>query len=90
MVKVIAEQSGLHHRGQILIGRGNDAGMNSNGFVGSQGTDFIVLERPEYLRLLLERHLRDLVEKQRTRRGRLPKAFLVGGRVSKGALFVAK
>src|SRR5438105_15817724 len=75
---------------QVLVGRGDDAGVNWDHLAATDALDLALLEEPEQLHLQRATHLADLIEEERAAVGHLELALAldVGARV--GTLFVAE
>src|SRR5206468_4344353 len=85
VVEILAKgpirESALH----VAVRGRDDANINPPGFLGAHGADFPALKRTEELHLDRERHLRDLVEEDRSAVGVLHEPHAVRVRSREGA-----
>ncbi len=62
--KVLPELALPDQLREVLVRRGNEAHVHSNGVISSQPPDLVVLQRPEDFGLDAERHVADLIKKE--------------------------
>jgi hypothetical protein len=88
VVEVFPQAAVFDHLLRVAVGRADDARIEGDRFVAAHPLEGAVLKRTQELRLKVEAHLADLVEKDRPAVGllELADALLLG--VGKGALFV--
>src|SRR4029077_10666216 len=67
IVEIFAEFPVSDHQRQIPIGRGNDTDIDSGGTRAAYWLELTLLEHPEQFGLKFQRHVTDLVEKQRSK-----------------------
>ena len=66
----------MHGVGEILIGGGNDTGLEGNLLVAAQGNVFLGFQDTEQLDLHVHRHGSEFVQKERTLAGQFEFADL--------------
>jgi len=71
VIQVCAESILVNHRLEIAIGRRHEPNVRSDRSSASNPLEFLVLDCAEQFRLEFERHLADLIEKQRALVGQL-------------------
>ena len=74
--QILAEAAAPHLRGQIAVGRGDDADIDLDAAGTADPLEGLLLQHPHDLALGLERHVGDLVEQQRAAMGLLERADL--------------
>ena len=62
--EIAAEGAALHLGLEILVGGGDEADVDVDRPIGPDRGHLLLLDRPQQLRLEVERHLPDLVEQQ--------------------------
>ncbi len=67
IIQVGAEAALLHHLLQILIGGGDDADVHANGPGAAEPLELLFLQNSQKLRLQLQRHVANFIEKQSAR-----------------------
>ena len=90
VVEVAAELLFCDHFGQVAIGGGDEAHVDGDGPRAAQALDLPLLQRAQQLGLQVERHLADLVEKERALVRQLEAADLARDGAGERALFVAE
>ena len=85
VVKVFTEFAVLYGFLWTAIGRGDDAAICPITALAADGSDLLVLQHSQQLALCINRHLRDLVQKQRAAFGLPEKTFAVAVSPSEGA-----
>jgi hypothetical protein len=65
VIQVCAESILINHRLEIAIGCGHEPNVRSDRTIAANPLEFLVLDCAEQLRLEFERHLADLIEKER-------------------------
>ena len=64
VVEVLPKLAFSYQVSQVLVRRGDEPNVHTDGLVSAQAPDLVVLKRPEDLRLDAERHVPDLVEEK--------------------------
>src|SRR5205814_639699 len=64
--EILAEAALLDLSLEVLIGRGDDADIDGDRLRAADALEFLLLEDAKHLGLRLERHVADLVEKERS------------------------
>ena len=90
VVQVRPKPSFLHPVAQRLVRRGDDAHVDGNALRAAHTRDLALLQHTQQLDLRRDRHVADLVEKQRPRVRELEASDAPLGRAGEGALFVAE
>jgi len=88
--QVFAQAPAAHRFDRIVMGGRDDAHVDRNRFVAADAHDRVRLERAQQLDLQLERHLGDLVEKQRAAARGLEHADVLRDRAGEAAFLVAE
>ena len=71
IVQILAKRPASHERLQILVGGRNHAHVDSDRLVTANALELFLLTGPQQLGLCLQRHVADLVEKERATVGQL-------------------
>src|SRR5580704_12171191 len=88
VVKVTSELVFFHQPLQVPIGCGDEPDVRTDSAIAADTLKLLVLDSAEQLRLEFERHLADLVEKERTPVCQLEASDLLRHRPGEGALLV--
>ena len=86
--QILSELAVLHHLAQIAIGRSDQAHVGATGDRVADALVFAILDEAQQLWLQRQRHIADLVEKQRAAFGLIHAAQLVFDRAGEGAFLV--
>src|ERR1700686_4484671 len=90
VVQVGAKFLFVHHRLQVPIRGGYEADVGSDRSVAAHALEFLVLDGAQQLRLEFERHLTDLIEKQRALVSQLEAPNLLRNRPGERTLLMAE
>ncbi len=90
IVEVFAEAALLHKFDQVLVGGGDDADIDLDGFLATDGIDLAFLDGAQQLYLCIERQFADLIQEQRAVIGLDEFADVAVHRAGEGAFLVAK
>src|ERR1700679_3981456 len=88
--EILAKLALFDHRGQIAIGRRNHSRIHAKHASTAQPLELPLLQNAEQLWLQIQRHLSDLVEKDRPLTRQFKSPDLLGNRACKRALLVAE
>src|SRR5438046_2374718 len=66
-----AERAAFHFPFQVAVGRADQPHIDADRFLAAHATDLAFLDRPQQFALRAQRHLANLIEKQRSAAGRL-------------------
>src|SRR5207253_7641513 len=67
--KVFAKEAGRHHTLKIAMGGRDDSNVRAEDLVAAKAHELLLLQESQQLRLQPERHVADLVQKQRPSSG---------------------
>src|SRR5688572_28577038 len=88
VVEVLPEVPGVDLTRKVLIGRGDDSGIDFDAARPADALELPLLEHAQELFLRRERHLADFVQKDRPLIGELEAAFALSDRARKRTLLV--
>src|SRR6266850_8459732 len=90
IIQIFAELTVPNHLLQVLVGRSNDANIDSSGTRAANGLKFTLLENAEQLGLKLQWHVSNFIEEQSAAIRQREPADMRIDRASKGSAFVSE
>jgi hypothetical protein len=90
VIQVCSESILVDHRLEIAIGCGHEPNVRSDGAIAANSLEFLVLNCAEQFRLEFERHLADLIEKERALVGQFESPSSLRRGSGKRALLMAE
>ena len=90
MKQILPEFFLAHPRFQIAVRRHYDANIDANWFVAADALNFAFFEHAQQLRLHVQRHVADFVQKNRSLIGLLKLADVASGRAGERALLMSE